>query len=142
MNLSQQTNQGYSELISLKEHGRKNVLNEIAENCVGGFFLSKTEQKGWYPAHSLTIAYSIIASSYSVEDISHVDASDMLIFHILLDAVEEFLHGVIENTEVSSASNNIFLDDFNFLDKFPAASVKIIQKMLVFEVIMTWFFPI
>lgn len=61
----------------------------------------------------------------------------MLIFHILLDAVEEFLHGVIENTEVSSASNNIFLDDFNFLDKFPAASVKIIQKMLVFEVIMT-----
>ena len=141
MNLSQQTNQGDSELVSLKEHWRKDVLNEIAENCVGSFFLSKTEHKGWYPAHSLTITYSIIASSYSIENIGDVDASDMLIFHIFLDAVEKFLHGVIENTEISSASNDIFLDDFNFLDKFPAASVKIIKKMFILKVILTWFFP-
>lgn len=64
----------------------------------------------------------------------------MLIFYILLDGIKKFLHGVVEDAEISPTSDNIFFNDLNFVIELRATFMKIVEEMLVLIVSLIIFF--
>ena len=63
----------------------------------------------------------------------------MLIFNTNLNGVEKFLHRIVEDAEISSSPDDIFVNNLNFLTKFNSAFMKIIEKMFIFVVFMVKF---
>lgn len=60
----------------------------------------------------------------------------MLVLYSFLHCTEKFLHGVIEDAEVCSASDDVFLDDLNLIIKLGPTFVKVVEKMLI--LIVSW----
>ena len=54
-----------------------------------------------------------------------------MIFYAGLDGIKKLFHGVIEDTEICSSSDDIFLDDLYLLVKLFSAFMEVIDEMLV-----------
>jgi hypothetical protein len=55
----------------------------------------------------------------------------MMIFYAGLDGIKKLFHGVVEDTEICSSSDDIFLNDLYFLVKLLSTFMEIIDKMLI-----------
>ena len=58
-------------------------------------------------------------------------------FLSLLNDIEKFFHGIVENGVVGSALNNILLNDLDFLLEIFFSCVEQFQKMLIFEIFVS-----
>lgn len=78
---------------------------------------------------------------YTIKNIGYVETSDVLVFNCLLYSVEELFHRVVKHTEICSSPDNVLVNNLYFLMKFMPAFMKIIQKMEVFIIFMTFLTP-
>lgn len=63
----------------------------------------------------------------------------MLVLHAQLHSVEEFLHGVVEHTEVRPASDHILIDDFGLFIELAARVEVKGQEVLVLKFLRVCF---
>lgn len=55
----------------------------------------------------------------------------MLVLYVFLNCVEKFLHGVVEDTEVCSASDDVFLNDLNLVIELRPTFMEVVEIMLI-----------
>jgi hypothetical protein len=63
----------------------------------------------------------------------------MLILDANLNGIEEFLHRIVEDTEIRPPPNDILIDDLYLIVKLVATFVKIVEKMLVLVIFIVVF---
>jgi len=142
VNLSKKTDKSNPWTTSLVEHGRKNVLKQIAEYYVRWFLTSKTQQECCNSTHSLTVANFIKTSCNCIKNISDIKPCGMLILHALLNDIEKLFHGIVKDTKICSPSNNILIDNFSLIREFISASMKQSQEMIILVVFLLHLFAI
>lgn len=89
----------------------------------------------------MAIAYFIKPGCNGVEYICYVQPCGMHILNVELNGIEEFFHGVVEDAKVCSSPDDVFFDDFDFLDKFVAALMEIVDEMLILIVFASNYLP-
>jgi len=65
----------------------------------------------------------------------------VLILYGHLNCIEKLFHGVVEDTEISPSSNDIFFNNLDLLVKLLSTFVKIVEKVLILIVLLIEFFP-
>lgn len=55
----------------------------------------------------------------------------MLIFYPKLHSIEKFLHGVVEDAEISSTPDNILVDDLSLIVEFAASFEEEAKEVLI-----------
>jgi hypothetical protein len=87
----------------------------------------------------LAVAHLVVPCCDRIEDVRNVIPSCFQVLYVL-NGIKKLFHGVVEDAEIGSASDDIFCYDLSLVVKLVAAFVEKIEKMLELVAFVVLFF--